>query len=169
MSVNPIPARKGRAFLFALTIFVLSVAATELYAADRNSLEPSQDSIIRIVTQIQRSDYEGDRPALKRLSVFYRVAFFASLPLLYRARGLRDSHDQQDFSKGPRKNDFIRYSHLRLPSKQVLSRPGLAAITYAKCKHNGAGVRVECRNHIATLTHASPHRRPPSSLGDSRV
>jgi hypothetical protein len=25
MSVNPIPARKGRAFLFALTIFVLSV------------------------------------------------------------------------------------------------------------------------------------------------
>src|SRR5580693_4802321 len=67
MSVNPIPARKGRAFLFALTIFVLSVAATELYAADRNSLEPSQDSIIRIVTQIQRSDYEGDRPALKRL------------------------------------------------------------------------------------------------------
>src|SRR6202161_1877755 len=67
MSVNPIPARMGRAFLFALTIFVLFVAATELYAADRNSLEPSQDSIIRIVTQIQRSDYEGDRPALKRL------------------------------------------------------------------------------------------------------
>jgi ketosteroid isomerase-like protein len=67
MSVTPIPARKGRAFLFVLTIFVLSVAAPELYAAGKNSLEPSRDSIIRIVTQIQRADYEGDRPALKRL------------------------------------------------------------------------------------------------------
>lgn len=68
MSVTPIPARKGRAFLFVLTIFVLSVAAPELYAAGKNSLEPSRDSIIRIVTQIQRADYEGDRPALKRLN-----------------------------------------------------------------------------------------------------
>ncbi len=60
-------ARKSRAFLFVLTIFVLSVAAPELYAADKTSLEPSRDSIIRIVTQIQRADYEGDRPTLKRL------------------------------------------------------------------------------------------------------
>src|ERR1700722_15215051 len=60
-------ARKGRAFLFVLTIFVLSVAAPELYAADMTSLEPSRDFIIHIVTQIQRADYEGDRPALKRL------------------------------------------------------------------------------------------------------
>ena len=59
--------RGGRAFLFVLTIFVLSVAAPEFYAADKTSLEPSRDSIIRIVTQIQRADYEGDRPALKRL------------------------------------------------------------------------------------------------------
>jgi hypothetical protein len=59
--------RKGRAFLFVLTTFVLSVAASELYAADKTSLEPSRDSIIHIVTQIQRADYEGDRPALKRL------------------------------------------------------------------------------------------------------
>jgi hypothetical protein len=58
--------RNGRAFLFALTILILS-ATTELYPADKNSLEPSRDSIIRIVTQIQRADYEGDRPALKRL------------------------------------------------------------------------------------------------------
>jgi hypothetical protein len=41
--------RKGRAFLFVLTIFVLSVAAPELYAADKTSLEPSRDSIIHIV------------------------------------------------------------------------------------------------------------------------
>lgn len=60
-------ARNGRAFLFVLTIFVLSVAPAELYAADKTSLEPSRDSIIHIVTQIQRADYEGDRPALKRL------------------------------------------------------------------------------------------------------
>jgi uncharacterized protein YciI len=59
-------ARDGRAFLIALTIFVLSVA-TELYSADKTGLEPSHDSIIRIVTQIQRADYEGDRPTLRRL------------------------------------------------------------------------------------------------------
>jgi uncharacterized protein YciI len=58
--------RNGRAFLLALTIFIL-FAATKLYPADKNSLEPSRDSIIRIVTQIQRADYEGDRPTLKRL------------------------------------------------------------------------------------------------------
>jgi tetratricopeptide (TPR) repeat protein len=59
-------ARMGRAFLF-VTIFVLSAASTELYPAVKTSPEPSRDSIIRIVTQIQRADYEGDRPALKRL------------------------------------------------------------------------------------------------------
>ena len=58
--------RNGRDFLCALTIFILS-AATNLYSADKNSFEPSRDSVIRIVTQIQRADYEGDRPALKRL------------------------------------------------------------------------------------------------------
>jgi tetratricopeptide (TPR) repeat protein len=58
--------RKDGAFLFALTLFVLS-AQTELYPADKTGLEPARDSIIRIVTQIQRADYEGDRPALKRL------------------------------------------------------------------------------------------------------
>jgi tetratricopeptide (TPR) repeat protein len=60
-------ARNGRAFLFVLTTFALSVAAHEIYAADKTSSELSRDSIIRIVTQIQRADYEGDRPALKRL------------------------------------------------------------------------------------------------------
>jgi uncharacterized protein YciI len=57
--------RTGRALLVALTMFVLS--ATELYADDKTGLEPSRDSILRIVTQIQRADYEGDRPALRRL------------------------------------------------------------------------------------------------------
>jgi hypothetical protein len=60
-------ARNSRAFLFMLTTFVVSAAATELHAADKIGLEQSRDSIIRIITQIQRADYEGDRPALKRL------------------------------------------------------------------------------------------------------
>jgi hypothetical protein len=60
-------ARNGRAFLFVLMISVLSVAAPELYAAGKTSLAPSRESIIRIVTQIQRADYEGDRAALERL------------------------------------------------------------------------------------------------------
>jgi uncharacterized protein YciI len=57
-------ARNGRALLFVLIIFVLSIATPELYSADET---PSRESIIHIVTQIQRADYEGDRPALKRL------------------------------------------------------------------------------------------------------
>jgi hypothetical protein len=59
--------RNSRAFLLMLTTFVVSAAATEVHAADKIGLEQSRDSIIRIVTQIQRADYEGDRPALKRL------------------------------------------------------------------------------------------------------
>lgn len=60
-------ARTGRAFLFVWTIFVLSAAATELYPAAKTSPEPSRDSIVSIVTQIQRADYKGDRAALKSL------------------------------------------------------------------------------------------------------
>src|SRR5580693_9772017 len=60
-------ARNGRVLLFVLVIFVLFVATPELYATDKTRLAPSRESIIRIVTQIQRADYEGDRPALKRL------------------------------------------------------------------------------------------------------
>jgi hypothetical protein len=60
-------ARNNRAFLIMLTTFALSAAAPESHSADKIRLERSRDSIIRIVTQIQRADYEGDRPALKRL------------------------------------------------------------------------------------------------------
>jgi uncharacterized protein len=59
-------ARNGRAFWFVLTTLVLSVAAPEIYAAPKLNLELARDSIVRIVTQIQRADYEGDRPALKQ-------------------------------------------------------------------------------------------------------
>jgi tetratricopeptide (TPR) repeat protein len=60
-------ARIGKAFLFVFAIFVWSAAATELYPAVKTSPETSRDSLIRVVTQIQRADYEGDRAALKRL------------------------------------------------------------------------------------------------------
>jgi hypothetical protein len=59
-------ARNGRAFLFVLAAFVLS-APSEVYAVGKTSLDLSRDSIIHIVTQIQRADYKGDRPSLKRL------------------------------------------------------------------------------------------------------
>jgi hypothetical protein len=59
--------RRKRTFLLVLAIFVVSATAPELYAADKPGLEHSRDSIIRIVTQIKRADYEGDRPALRRL------------------------------------------------------------------------------------------------------
>ena len=60
-------ARTGIAFLFIATTLVLSAAAMELHPANKTSSEPSRDSIIGIVTQIQRADYEGDRPTMKRL------------------------------------------------------------------------------------------------------
>jgi uncharacterized protein YciI len=60
--------RNGKTFPLALTIFVFILSAvTEVYPADKAGLELSRDSIVRIVTQIQRADYEGDRPTLKRL------------------------------------------------------------------------------------------------------
>lgn len=58
-------AQNNRAYFFLLTIMLS--APTELYPADKTGPEQSRDSIIRTVTQIQRADYEGDRPALKRL------------------------------------------------------------------------------------------------------
>ncbi len=58
-------ARHGTA-LFVLAVFVLS-APLEVYGVGKTSLGLSRDSIIRMVTQIQRADYEGDRPSLKRL------------------------------------------------------------------------------------------------------
>ena len=45
-----------------LAILLTSVTATAASAVDR-----SREQVIKIVTQIQRADYEGDRPALKRL------------------------------------------------------------------------------------------------------
>lgn len=57
----------GRAFLFVLTMSVFSAVQIELYPAVKTSPELSHDSIIPIVAQIERADYEGDCAALKRL------------------------------------------------------------------------------------------------------
>lgn len=60
-------AREGRVLFFALTLFVSAASAPWLHAAEKPSPALSRDSVIPIVTQIQRADYEGDGTALKRL------------------------------------------------------------------------------------------------------
>src|SRR6202451_2026401 len=55
-----------RAILVALTALTISTSA-QIQPAVKRSGDTSRDSIIRIMNQIQRADYEGDRTALKRL------------------------------------------------------------------------------------------------------
>jgi len=55
-----------RAILVALTALTMSISA-QTQPEVKRSADPSRDSIISIVNQIQRADYEGDRTALKRL------------------------------------------------------------------------------------------------------
>jgi hypothetical protein len=52
---------------FALLTIGISALAAGQPPADKTTAVPSHDSIVRIVQQIQRADYEGDRPVLKRL------------------------------------------------------------------------------------------------------
>ena len=59
-------ARISRALLLVLAILVVSTFATEARATDAETARPSRDSVVRIVVQIQRADYEGDRDALNR-------------------------------------------------------------------------------------------------------
>jgi hypothetical protein len=58
-------ARNCTALSVVLPLLVVSAFATEPRPADKAGL--SRDSILRTVTQIQRADYEGNRPDLKRL------------------------------------------------------------------------------------------------------
>jgi hypothetical protein len=55
-----------RAILFALTALTISGAA-QTHPEGKQSTDLTRDSIIHIVTRIQRADYEGDRAALKSL------------------------------------------------------------------------------------------------------
>jgi hypothetical protein len=54
-----------RAILVALTALTISTAQIQPGVKQNGDL--SHDSIVHVVTQIQRADYEGDRAALKRL------------------------------------------------------------------------------------------------------
>src|SRR5579863_6108917 len=55
----------ARAILIVFTALIIPSAQTQPGAT--RPLDPARDSIVRLVIQIQRADYEGDRAALKRL------------------------------------------------------------------------------------------------------
>src|SRR5579864_9376499 len=52
---------------FVLSLLAVSIFATEKPAADQTTAGLPRDSILGLVAQIQKADYEGDRAALKRL------------------------------------------------------------------------------------------------------
>ena len=66
MSAIRLGYRNSRLWL-VLLMLVVSAFAAEQRPADKATAGLSRDSIIGLVQQIQRADYEGDRPALKRL------------------------------------------------------------------------------------------------------
>jgi hypothetical protein len=60
-------ARNSRALWLVLPTLVVSAFVAEARAADNATAASPRDSVVRIVVQIQRADYEGDRDALNRL------------------------------------------------------------------------------------------------------
>lgn len=60
-------ARNGRALGLVLVSFFIPAFVIEAYATDSETAGSSRDSVVRIVLQIQKADYEGDRDALNRL------------------------------------------------------------------------------------------------------
>jgi hypothetical protein len=66
MSANRPASGNSRVWFVLLTIGVSALAA-EQRPADKATAGLSHDSIVSIVQQIQRADYAGDRPTLKRL------------------------------------------------------------------------------------------------------
>jgi hypothetical protein len=61
------PRPGNRRLWFVFLTLVVSAFAAEHRTADKATAGLSRDSIVGIVQQIQRADYEGDRPGLKRL------------------------------------------------------------------------------------------------------
>jgi len=55
----------ARAILIVFTALITAAVQTQPEAT--RPPDPARDSIVRLVIQIQRADYEGDRAALKRL------------------------------------------------------------------------------------------------------
>jgi hypothetical protein len=60
-------ARNSRTLGLVLSLLPVCIFAMQARAADTGTAEPSRDSVVRIIVQIQRADYEGDRDALNRL------------------------------------------------------------------------------------------------------
>jgi hypothetical protein len=60
-------ARNSRALWLVLPTLVVSAFGAEARAADNAAAASPRDSVVRIVVQIQKADYEGDRDALNRL------------------------------------------------------------------------------------------------------
>src|ERR1700675_1078352 len=60
-------ARNSWALCWVLPTLVVSAFATGARPADAGTAGPSRDSVIGIVAQIRRADYEGDRDALNHL------------------------------------------------------------------------------------------------------
>jgi len=60
-------ARNSSGLWFVFPMLIVSAFATEPRPADKETAGLSRDSVIRIVQQIQRADYEGDRAALNQL------------------------------------------------------------------------------------------------------
>lgn len=97
-------APKSTALCFVVIALVVSAHATELRPV-RETAGVSRDSIIRIVVQIQRADYEGDRAALRRLyndltpipedkKLASRVFYWRGFALWRRAaNGFNDTND----------------------------------------------------------------------------
>jgi hypothetical protein len=89
-----------------LAILLVSVTASAAPAVD-----PSREQIIKIVAQIQRADYEGDRAALKRLygdlapfaqskELASRVRYWRGFALWRRAmNGFNESADPKDLEE----------------------------------------------------------------------
>jgi hypothetical protein len=96
---------RSRMFVLKLAA-ILAISAAAAFAAP--AADSARDSVIKIVVQIQRADYEGDRPALKRLydelkpytddkQIASRVLYWRGFALWRRAfNGFNESADPKD-------------------------------------------------------------------------
>ncbi|MGC1688167.1 MAG: hypothetical protein WA734_21235 [Candidatus Acidiferrales bacterium] len=106
-------ARRISALSFVLTAFVVPIFATGASptSANEKAASLSRDAIIRIVVQIQRADYEGNRAALKTLygdlspipedsKLASRVLYWRGFALWRRAfNGFNDNADPNDLGQ----------------------------------------------------------------------
>jgi hypothetical protein len=110
--MSVIRPRPGNSRLwFGLLALAVSAFAAEQPPADKATAGLSRDSIVGIVQQIQRADYEGDRPALKRLhdqltpipqdnKLASRVLYWRGFALWRRAiNGFNESPTPQDLEE----------------------------------------------------------------------